>query len=92
MFSRSREMYVYLQAYQPGAEVVAYVSFYRGGVKALETAPVAVVSRDDRLRTVPLRFDVALEELACALELVLVLVPEPAPVLVPVLALVPVPF
>ena len=39
-------MYVYLQAYEPGAEtvqpLVAFVTFYRGHDKAFETAPVPV--------------------------------------------------
>ena len=46
VFSKSRDLYVFLQAYQRGATttqpLVAFVSFYRGEVKAFETAPMAV--------------------------------------------------
>src|SRR6201999_3839786 len=46
VFSRSQEMYVYLQAYAPAPEttqpLVATVSFIRGKVKAFETAPLQV--------------------------------------------------
>jgi VWFA-related protein len=61
VFSKSKEMYVYLQAYQPGREtaepVYAYVSFYRGPEKAFETAPAAgTESLTSRLKTVPIQF------------------------------------
>ena len=45
VFSKSRDLYVFLQAYERGATttqpLVAFVSFYRGDVKAFETAPLA---------------------------------------------------
>ncbi|HYI92632.1 MAG TPA: VWA domain-containing protein [Bryobacteraceae bacterium] len=68
VFSRSRDMYVFLQAYQAGAEpqrpVVAFVTLYNGGRKAFETAPVAVSEgSSNRLRTVPLRFRFPLDQL-----------------------------
>jgi VWFA-related protein len=68
VFSRARELYVYLQAYEPGAEaprpLVAYVTFYRGRSKAFETPPMAVSeSLDNRLKTVPLKFSIALSRL-----------------------------
>ena len=44
VFSKSREMFVYLQAYEPGATevrpLVAFVTFYRGQSKAFETPPL----------------------------------------------------
>jgi VWFA-related protein len=68
VFSRARDMYVYLQAYQPGAQtvqpLVAFVTFYRGRVKAFETPPVPVADATaSRLKTVPLRFNLGLEKL-----------------------------
>ena len=44
VFSEASDMYVYLQAYQRAATttqpLVAFVSFYRGDVKAFETQPL----------------------------------------------------
>lgn len=65
VFQRSRDLYVYLQAYRPeasGAEpLLAYVTFYRGGVKAFETAPLAVNGAlPNRLKTTPLQFSLPL--------------------------------
>ena len=62
-------MYIYLQAYQPGAEtaqtLLAFVTFYRGQAKAFETPPVAVVEAlENRLRTVALKLSVDLNQLA----------------------------
>ena len=46
VFRKEQDMYVYLEAYQPAAQetqlMVATVSFYRGRVKAFETAPLKV--------------------------------------------------
>ena len=69
MFSRSRDLYVFLQAYQRAATttqpLVAFVSFYRGDVKVFETAPLAVTDGlDARSKAVPLRFSLPLESLA----------------------------
>ena len=69
VFSRTREMYVYLQAYEQGAEttrpLVAFVSFYRPDGKALETPPVKLTeSWNNRLKTMPLRFNIPLNSLA----------------------------
>lgn len=68
VFSRSRDMFVYLQAYEPAAEktqpLVAFVSFYRGQAKAFETAPLPVnEGLDNRLKTMPMRFSLALNKL-----------------------------
>src|SRR5262249_2381620 len=68
VFSRQRDMYVFLQAYERGATatqpLVAFVTFYKGDVKALETAPLPVVDGlDARSKAVPLRFSVPLEGL-----------------------------
>src|SRR5262249_28315010 len=44
VFSKSRDLYVFLQAYERKEEktqpLVAFVTFYRGNQKALETAPL----------------------------------------------------
>ncbi len=69
VFSKSRDMYVFLQAYERGATttqpLVAFVTFYRGEVKALETAPLPVTDGlDPRSKAVPLRFALPLESLA----------------------------
>ncbi len=71
VFSSSRAMYVYLQAYKPppgGAEpLFAFVTLYRAGAKVLETAPTAVTPNlASRLGTMPLSFDVALTNLPAA--------------------------
>ncbi len=46
VFSKSRDMYVYLQAYEQEAPstqpLVAFVTFYRGQTKAFETPPLPV--------------------------------------------------
>jgi len=68
VFSRSRDMYVYLQAYQPAATsiqpLVAFVTFYRGQAKAFETPPLPVTEGlNNRLKTAPLRFSLSLNKL-----------------------------
>jgi len=68
VFSRSRDMYVLLQAYQRQATttqpLVAFVSFYQDNVKVFETKPVAIVDGlDARSKAVPIRFSIPLEGL-----------------------------
>ena len=64
VFRRDQTLSVYLQTYQ-NEPVLATVSFYRNGEKVFETEPsLAQTSRGDRLRTVPLEFQVALNTLA----------------------------
>jgi VWFA-related protein len=69
VFSRSRDLYVFLQAYQRIEPVprplVAFVTFYRGEAKALETTPLAVTGQADASsKAMPLRFSVPLSALA----------------------------
>ena len=69
VFSKTKEMYVYLQAYEPGAEntqpLLAFVTFYRGQTKAFETPPVSVTDGTaSKLKTLPVRFSVPLASLA----------------------------
>jgi VWFA-related protein len=68
VFSKTRDMYVFLQAYERKATtmqpLVAFVTFYRGDVKVLETAPLPVTDGlDAKSKAVPLRFSVPLGEL-----------------------------
>ncbi len=68
VFSKSRDMYVYLQAYEQTATtfepLVAFVTFYRGQTKAFETTPLPVTEAvNNKLHTVPLKFDLALDKL-----------------------------
>jgi len=68
VFSKSRDLYVYLQAYEPAATVVqplvAFVAFYRGQTKVFETPPQAIKEgMSNRLKTMPMRFDLALDPL-----------------------------
>jgi VWFA-related protein len=69
VFSQTRDMYVFLQAYERGATttqpLVAYVTFYRGAVKAFETTPVPVTDGlEPSSKAVPLRLSVPLASLA----------------------------
>ena len=69
VFSKSRELYVFAQAYQRGSTttqpLMAFVSFYRGDVKAFETAPMMVTEGLDlKTKAVPLRFSVPLDDFA----------------------------
>jgi VWFA-related protein len=68
VFSRGRDLYVYLQAYQSAAAtakpLVAFVSFYQGQTKVFETQPMAVTpAATSRLGTVPLSFSIGLNQL-----------------------------
>jgi VWFA-related protein len=68
VFSKSRDMYVYLQAYERGATtiqpLVAFVTFYQGQTKAFETPPLAVTEGlDPKSKALPLRFSLTLNKL-----------------------------
>jgi VWFA-related protein len=68
VFSKGRDMYVYLQAYQPTVTntqpLVAFVTFYRGQSKAFETPPLQVTETlNNRLKTTPLKFSLSLAKL-----------------------------
>ncbi len=69
VFSKSRDMYIYLQAYEqtaPAAQpLVAFVSFYQAQKKTFETPPIEVTSgMNNRLKTMPLTFNIPLSNLA----------------------------
>jgi len=66
VFSSSRELYVYLEAYQRGAAtmrpLVAVLSLYQGDKNVFQTAPLPVVGGMDlKSKAVPVRFSVPLE-------------------------------
>ncbi|HUB81887.1 MAG TPA: VWA domain-containing protein [Bryobacteraceae bacterium] len=68
VFNRNKDLYVFLQAYEKGAEtqrpLVAYVTFYRGQNKAFETPPLSVKDgMDPKSKAVSMRFSVALNKL-----------------------------
>ena len=70
VFSTSREIYVYLQAYKqtPSAgnpPLFAFVTLYRDGAKVFETSPTAIApSAASRLGTMPLSFSLGVNGLA----------------------------
>jgi VWFA-related protein len=69
VFSKSRDLLVYMQAYERNAEVqqpiAAFVTFYKGEQKIFETAPFAVSEgMNPKSKAVPLKLTVPLTELA----------------------------
>jgi VWFA-related protein len=69
VFSKSRDMLVYLQAYERDIVVqqplAAFVTFYKGEQKVFETAPFAVTEgMNPKSKAVPLKLTVPLTELA----------------------------
>jgi hypothetical protein len=69
VFNKERDLYVFAQVYQRGSTttqpLMAFVSFYRGDVKAFETAPMMVIEGlDAKTKAVPLRFSVPLDGFA----------------------------
>jgi VWFA-related protein len=68
VFSESREMYVYLQAYEPNETsahpLVAFVTFYRGQTRAFETSPLQFVDRPNpKSKALPMNFSLSLAKL-----------------------------
>lgn len=69
VFSRSRDMFVYLQAYEQGVDsvqpLVAFVTFYQGSTKTMETEPLKVsAGASNNLKTMSLNFDIPLGQLS----------------------------
>jgi hypothetical protein len=69
VFSASRNMYVYLEAYEQYAEpmqpLMAYATFYREGAKAYESQPVTVTDGVHRTsKAVPVRLTIPLTSLS----------------------------
>jgi VWFA-related protein len=68
VFSKSRDMFVFLQAYERSATetqpMVAFVTFYRGQTKAFETTPLKIVDGlDPKTKALPIRFSLSLSKL-----------------------------
>ena len=68
VFSKSREMLVYLQAYEREAvatePVAVFVTFLRGPEKVFETMPFTITTgMDAKSKAVPLKLSVSLDEL-----------------------------
>src|SRR5262249_15652521 len=68
VFRKSRDLYVFLQAYERNATttqpMVAFVTFYRGQSKAFETTPLQVVDGlDPKSKALPLMFSLAVSKL-----------------------------
>jgi VWFA-related protein len=68
VFRQQQDMFVFLEAYQPEAQtaqpLVATVSFYRGKVKAFETAPLQITEGlNAKSKALPVRFSVPLGKL-----------------------------
>jgi VWFA-related protein len=68
VFSKTKDLYVFLQAYERKYEamqpLVAYVTFYRGEDKAFETTPLAITEgMDPKSKAIPMRFTVPLQDL-----------------------------
>jgi hypothetical protein len=68
VFRKEQDMYVFLEAYQPAARetqlMVANVSFFRGRVKAFETAPLKIAAGlNPKSKAVPVRFSISLSKL-----------------------------
>ena len=83
VFSATRDLYVYLQAYQrpgtPKRPFVAFVSLFRDGAMAMETRLIAVTDGSDpaATRAVPIRISVPLEGLSAGAYLCQVTVLDP---------------
>ena len=68
VFSESRTMYVYLQAYQPdvtiGVPLVAFVTFYRGQTRMFETSSLRFAEGwNPASKALPLKFSLSLSKL-----------------------------
>jgi hypothetical protein len=68
VFSKSKDLYVYLQAYEQDVTAVqpliAFVSFYQAQTKVFETQPMEMASAmSNSLKTMPLRFSIGLSHL-----------------------------
>jgi hypothetical protein len=68
VFSKGRQLYVYLQAYEqdvPAAQpLVAFVSLYSGRNRVFQSEPLKVLAgAANRLKTMPLQFSIPLKDL-----------------------------
>lgn len=68
VFRKDQNLYVYLEAYQPGADktrmMVANLTFLRGNVKAFESAPLRITEGlNPKAKSVPVQFSIPLGQL-----------------------------
>src|SRR5208337_2097589 len=68
VFRKDKDMYVYLEAYEPGAEVTqpitSFVSFYRGKQMVFQTEPLVVKDGlNPKSKALPVRFILPLNKL-----------------------------
>ena len=68
VFSKSRDMFVYLQAYEQGVTsvqpLVGFVTLYRAQTKAFESEPIKLTNGlSNRLNTIPMNFSISLKQL-----------------------------
>jgi VWFA-related protein len=68
VFATNKEMFIYFQAYEQGLETVqpllSFVTFYKGQEKAFETPPIQITERlNNRVKTMPVKFNFALDKL-----------------------------
>lgn len=69
VFRATHDIFIYLQAYQQGAEpappLAAFVTFYRVDNKAFQSAPITIAEAlPKRLRTMPLKFQIPFANLS----------------------------
>jgi VWFA-related protein len=66
-FSASQPLFIYLQAYERDAEavrpLVAFATFYRDGLPAVQTGPIGVDAWDPKTRALPIRLALAAGQL-----------------------------
>jgi VWFA-related protein len=63
VFSKTRDLFVYLQAYQPGETTMrplaTFVSLFRGAERVFETPPMSIDSgMDARSKAIPMKFSI----------------------------------
>jgi VWFA-related protein len=68
VFSKTKDMYVYLQAYEQGVPavqpLVSFVTLYKGQSKAFETQPMKLIAgMNNKLNTMPLNFTIGLKQI-----------------------------
>jgi VWFA-related protein len=68
VFSKSRDLFVYLQAYEPGETTMrplaTFVSLFKGSQRVFETPPMSIDSgMDPKSKSIPMRFTVPIASL-----------------------------
>lgn len=83
VFSKAKDLYVFLQAYRPGTAepgpVYSYVTLYKGEEKAFESKPIGIgEGHANKLRTAPMQFALSLQKLEPGEYLCQITVVDPA--------------